>query len=294
MSKTRFALSVGIIILILITGFGLVFLFSSSRGKDQNELITTALISTPTPIPTLTPTPIPTLTPTYTPTLTPTPIPTLTPTPIPTLTPTPEPKSALNGWSEVWYRSPFRNTTDQLEDQFTWETFAEPGVFPGWRNEQTAWDYMQDKETVMLVPEAGYTYFACGGYSIFFIDPVDQEENLLLVAPQEEERIYLTVVRGFPADGGDLDLNQRILVSEYVRATGIYTELPAGAYVSLDWILEQIDNTFEPREGIEDPNCGENGCDDVIVVVIDLESQTTRAWKVNTSLRDWERILDLN
>ena len=180
------------------------------------------------------------------------------------------------------------------------ETFAEPGVLVGQDSAQTAWDYMQDAETYMLVPEAGYTYFATGGFTLELVDAeASDKEGIeilipILKAPRSDERIYLTIARGFPSDGGDTDFNQRILVGDYIQATGIYSTMPAGAYVSLDWMLQQIDNAFEPQSGIEDPNCGDNGCDEIYLVVVDLQTQTTRAWIVGPGLRDWNRVQTLN
>lgn len=235
---------------------------------------------------------------------TPTPVP---PTPAsvpPTSTPAPVALASANtgfkwGWNTEWYRSPFRETTDQLADELTWETLAEPGVFPGMGDTQTNWDIMQDEETYMLVPEAGDHYFATGSFCLRWVDPEASDEQgkevrvLLGCAPAGEERIYLTIIRGYPSDGGDADLNQRIVVSDYVRATGIHHHLPAGAYVSLGWMLQQVDNAFEPQPGIEDPNCGDNGCDYPYVVVIDLQTQTVRAWLVGPGLRDWTRVQNL-
>lgn len=235
-----------------------------------------------------------------------------TPTPVaptPTLvppTPTPAPVALASantdfkwGWNTEWYRSPFRETTDLLSNPLTHETLAEPGVFPGMGDTQTTWDIMQDEETYMLVPEAGYHYFATGSYCFWWVNPEASDEQgkevrvPLGCAPAGEERIYLTVVRGYPSDGGDADLNQRVVVSDYVRATGIHHHMAAGAYVSLGWMLQQVDNAFEPQPGIEDPNCGDNGCDYPYVVVIDLLTQTTRAWLVGPGLRDWTRVQDL-
>lgn len=223
------------------------------------------------------------------------------PTPVPV---TPVALASANadfkwGWGVDWYRSPFRETTDQLADELTWETFAEPGVFPGMGDTQTTWDIMQDEETYMLVPEAGYHYFATGSYCFWWVDPEVSDEQgkevrvPLGCAPAGEERIYLTIVKGYPSDGGDADFNQRVVVTDYVRATGIHHHMAAGAYVSLGWMLQQVDNAFEPQPGIEDPNCGDNGCDYPYVVVIDLLTQTTRIWLVGPGLRDWTRVQNL-
>ena len=198
----------------------------------------------------------------------------------------------LWGWETEWYRSPFKDTTDQLKDELTWETLAEPGVLPGMDNTQTAWDKMEGEETYMLTPEGGYLYFAIGSYNLWLKEAGSSPEKrtLLFEAPAVEERIYLTVVRGFPADNEDLDLNQIVIATDYVRGAGINHVLPIGAYVSLGWFLQQVDNAFEPQEGLECPNCGDNGCEEVYVVLIDIKTQTVRVWVIGPELRDWTQV----
>lgn len=219
--------------------------------------------------------------------------------PAPNVTQSANPGSFTPGWEADWYRSPFREVTDQLPYPKTHETLAEPGVFPGMGDTQTAWDIMQDEETYLLVPEAGYHYFAIGSYCLWWVDPEASDEQgrevrkPLGCAPAGEERIYLTIVRGYLSDGGDADFNQRVVVTDYMRATGIHHALPAGAYVSLGWVLQQLDNAFEPQPGIEDPNCGDNGCDYPYVVLVDLLTGTSRAWLVGPGLRDWTPVTNM-
>ncbi len=198
----------------------------------------------------------------------------------------------LWGWETDWYRSPFRETTDQLKNELTWETLAEPGVLPGMDDTQTAWDKMDGEETYMLTPEGGYLYFAIGSYNLWLKEAGSNPEKriLLFEAPAAKERIYLTIVRGLPADNEDLDLNQIVIATDYVRGAGINHVLPIGAYVSLGWFLQQVDNAFEPQEGLESPNCGDNGCEEVYVVLIDIKTQTVRVWVIGPELRDWTQV----
>ncbi|MCJ7804359.1 hypothetical protein MUP35_01305 [Patescibacteria group bacterium] len=207
-------------------------------------------------------------------------------------------ESATIDWNTPWYRSPWPGSNelldDQLKDELTWETLAEPGVLPGIDNTQTAWDKMGTKETFILIPEAGYTFMANGGCSIYLIDPSDGTETLLGYFPPAKERIYLFIIRGLPSDGGDLDLNRTILVKDYVPGTSINHVLRAGSYVSLGWFLQQIEASWEPTEGLEDPNVGANGAENVYPTFLDVETQAIRAWKViGPTIRDWERVNDL-
>jgi hypothetical protein len=184
----------------------------------------------------------------------------------------------VSGWNIPWYRSPFTKTTSILTDVLTVETFAEPGVLP---NNHPAWDKMSAEETPMLVPEAGYAYISVGSMDLIY-------KGATLVLPYKKLNDYLVVVRGLPSDGNSpSDLNQIITATNYVRAAGIYEYLPAGAYVSLDWTLDQIGNVFG-----KDVNCGASGCLKVTVVVVDLETVSYRAWEIANpkNLREWKRV----
>jgi len=199
------------------------------------------------------------------------------------------------GWETEWYRSPFREVTKQLKDDLTWETLAEPGIFPGLNGNQTRWNDFSAEETPMLVPEGGWLYFATGSYTLSLFDSEkDEITDFLFAAPAAKERIYLTIVKGLPADGEDLDLNQIVMATDYVRAAGTYHDMPTAAYVSLDWFEQQIEAAREESPGIESPNVGDNGAEEVIVVIIDLETQTVRAWEVvGPNNDDWQRVNDL-
>lgn len=168
------------------------------------------------------------------------------------------------GWSTDWYRSPFTRTTDSLPITGTIETFAEPGVL---LDNTAAYDHMSAADTPVLVPEGGYAYIAIGGVTL------SHNGGQITLYPQERN-IYLIVARGLPDDGGSSDLNQIVLASQYVRGAGIYSPMPAGAYVSLGWTIQQITASFR------DPNCGGTGCSQATIVVIDLKTHTFRQWVV--------------
>jgi len=205
----------------------------------------------------------------------------LTPTPAePIATPTTVPTAAtefLPGWNTNWYRSPFRDVTDQLEDPATWETFAEPGVL---LDDTAAWDYLSAETTPINVPEGGYTYVAVGHMKVEY-------EDIILELPWRQENIYLVIFRGIPDDGTDVDLNSQVWLGDYPRGFGIYSPMPSGAYVSLGWFEQQVTNVSNS------PNCGADGCEHATVVVVDLATKTYRMWRVDPNApRDWHRITD--
>lgn len=187
----------------------------------------------------------------------------------------------LQAWPEdegatVWYRSPFTKTTDVLTDVATLETLAEPGVL---LDATAAFDHMSAVDTPLLVPEGGYAYIAVGGVTL-------SHNGASLTLNHQEKNIYLIIVRGLPSDGADDDLNQVVLATNYVRATGIYSPMPAGAYVSLGWFTQQVLASYR------DPNCGGNGCQKATAVIVDLATHSYRAWSVEgpKNPRNWTRV----
>jgi len=193
--------------------------------------------------------------------------------PTPTLVPSVVTTNTLvlvSGREISWYRSPFKDTTGYLKSVTgTVEIFAEPGVL---LDATAAFDYLSAPETPVLVPEGGYTYIAVGAANISGLALVPQERN-----------IYLVILRGIPDDSTPTDLNSVVPVSGYVRGAGIYSQLPAGAYVSLGWFLQQVEHSKSP------PNCGASGCKMATIVVVDVASKSYRMWIVAdlSKPREW-------
>lgn len=163
------------------------------------------------------------------------------------------------GWDVAWYQSPFVGfTKPQLADKATHETLGEPGVL---LNNEAAFDHLTAVLTPLLVPEGGYTYVAVGSLTIGNVEFKYAARN-----------IYLFLFRGIPSDGKpETDLNKVVNVSGYTPGTGIFDIMPAGAYVSQNWFIDQIKNADRS------PNCGE-GCLTTTVVVFDLKTSTYRQW----------------
>lgn len=207
--------------------------------------------------------------------------------PSPTVKPEPAPEEPATqaaagrnftpGWQMEWYWSPFRDTTDRLQDKSTWETFAEPGVL---LDNTAAFDYLSAEETPTNAPEGGFAYIAVGHINL-------RHDNYKLSLPWTDGNIYLVIIRGLPDDATDVDLNQQVWASDYPRGFGIYSPMPYGAYVSLEWFIQQVENA---QESSGDPNCGADGCDKITVVVIELQSHSYRMWEIVGDSRDWARV----
>lgn len=217
-----------------------------------------------------------------------TPLPASTPappdTPIPTDEPMPTEKAAAPTLSPTNTPLPLtENTwrTDFLPEPLTQKIFAEPGVYPGVYGKQVAWDHMENEITPVLVGEDAFSYLAIGGFRVTF--SVNNEEKEVL-CPWREGEINLVFFKGRnPCEG---DCNSIVTVRDYVPGAGIYAQMPVGVYVSLDWTIKQIENAFN-----QSPNCGNDGCDEVIIVVIDLETGEVQRWRVNPkNYRDWTRL----
>jgi hypothetical protein len=185
--------------------------------------------------------------------------------------------SFASGWKTEWYWSPFRDVTDTLEDEATRETFAEPGVL---LDDTAAFDYLSATETPINAPEGGFAYIAVGSIKLSY-------DGYGIDLPAQANNIYLIIIRGLPDDATDADLNQQVWATHYPRGFGIYSPMPTGAYVSLGWFLQQIENA---QESSGDPNCGADGCDQITVVVIELQSLSYRLWKITGDSRDWIRV----
>ena len=178
-------------------------------------------------------------------------------------------EEASNGWDVEWYRSPY--VADVYpDDEAAADIFAESGVLP----EDDAWDRLSARETPLLIAEGAYA-----------VTNVGQLHTPNFTLPYVERNLYIVVYRGLPDDGiKDTDLNQVYYVDGYVRSAGNYNYLMKGAYVSLNWINDQINNGLNAK-----PNCGADGCLTVTLVVYDLATNSLRSWVINEVGGDWVR-----
>lgn len=134
------------------------------------------------------------------------------------------------------------------------------------------------------VPEGGFTYFSMGE-GVITIDEVS------LVLPGEEGLNYLVVIRGRIDDTiVDSDLNETAVVTEFVPGHGIWSIMPPGAYVSMDWFREQL--VVSTTTG--GTNCGATGCSRTRVVLFDVDSHLYQMFETSSEDIDTWRLLESN
>jgi len=178
---------------------------------------------------------------------------------------------AVSGWDLEWYRSPYVAHTYPA-DEAAADIFAEDGVLP----ETDAWDRLSARETPFLVGE--------GAYAVINVGQIDLDGRLSL--PYVEYNLYILIIRGTIDDGNkDTDLNTVIYGQGYVRGAGNYNYLAKGAYVSLNWTNDQINNGLNAK-----PNCGGTGCKTVTLVVYDLNTDSYRMWVISEAGGNWARV----
>lgn len=168
------------------------------------------------------------------------------------------------GWNTEWQKNPsYDDPQDLLDDPATRETFADLpyGVLP----DANQWHNLAGNSVDLPVKPEAFSYVATGHLKI----------DGILNLPYQEDNTYLVIFRGVADDAKFVEL------SGY--AGGIYNVMPAGPYVTLGWIIQQIEAAGEA------PNCT-NGCPKATVVVVDLDTRTYRLWEVSsTSPRIWIR-----
>src|SRR4030042_3099352 len=161
------------------------------------------------------------------------------------------------GWDTKWQLNPgYEDPQDLLADEATWETFADLpyGDLP----DPNRWYPMEGESIQVNVKSRGFSYVATGGVII---------DNGALDLEYKDDNAYLIIFRG-QSESRDVNLKG--------YAGGIVNEMPSGPYVTLGWILDQIENVANP------PNCT-NGCSTATVVVIDLTTDSYRIWEVTPS-----------
>lgn len=180
------------------------------------------------------------------------------------------------GWEKDWRMSTVPKTKS-LPDEKTQEFFNEPGVYPGYDGRQVAWDVMEDSPSSINIPHDAGTYIS-GAYMNLLLE----QGNIPIVSlPYQEGLNYLVFLRGLPLPEGELGehYNRTVLASDYAEGHVINSLMPEGAYFSLNWTIDQINNCFEELK-----------CNKVIVVAIDIQTRSIRSWEITGLNGDWKRI----
>ncbi|HSA83872.1 MAG TPA: hypothetical protein VLF20_03215 [Patescibacteria group bacterium] len=125
------------------------------------------------------------------------------------------------------------------------------------------------------LPEGGFSVVSFGGGTITYGDTVMHFD-------QVEGRNYLVVLRGPNADNlqevqGDgvrNDLNGTFMISDYVPAHAIamnYDGNPAGGFISEGQLIQFIQDGHANNMA-EGQNCGDNGCSEVRIAMLDVNT----------------------
>ena len=135
-------------------------------------------------------------------------------------------------------------------------------------------------------PEGGFAFASLGGGDL-------QVGAITLHMPFAAGTNHLVLVRCQLDDGvRDSDLNVNLLLTGYVPANISTSPMPAGAYVSADWFMDQL----EVSAGVSDMagqggNCGASGCSTTFIHLIDLDTGFYQEFQVNyNDLFKWELV----
>ena len=146
----------------------------------------------------------------------------------------------------------------------------------------TAWTIPGTKDTwYSNVPEGAFTYYSLGQGKITV-------DDYTLDLSYKEGHNYLVLIRGRIDDGKvDTDRNLTAEVTNFVPGHAIWSHMPAGAYVSMNWFMQQL--VASTTSGFT--NCGALGCSHVTVVLFDVDTHFEQRFAVQSSdLSTWAQV----
>ncbi|MFH1648261.1 MAG: hypothetical protein ABIA11_00835 [Patescibacteria group bacterium] len=177
--------------------------------------------------------------------------------------------------SPVGTTSVFNNLTDWL--------IAEPGVLLDAtatfdRGSSTGEHYAQ-------LPEGGFTYLSLGEGKIQSTGCGEIE------LPSGEGINNLVLIRGVIDDAQqDTDLNRTVKVTGYKPGHMSTSPMPAGAYVSKGWFLQQLEAS-SGENGQSGGNCGASGCSENHIHLIDVSTCFHQHFvTMKGQLENWEKV----
>lgn len=153
---------------------------------------------------------------------------------------------------------------------------CEPGVI---LDNTAAWTIPGTRESWFInVPEGGFTYFSMGEGKILI-------DGVTISLPGEKGLNYLVLIRGRINDGiVDSDLNETAKVTDFVPGHAIWSIMPPGAYVSMNWFRDQLVVSTTTKG----TNCGATGCSRTRIVLFDVDSHTYQVFEVKSGdLDNW-------
>lgn len=186
-------------------------------------------------------------------------------------------KEVQSNWPLKLFQTPVK-CEKSFNEASSW-IICEPGIL---LDNTTAWTIPGTKDTWYVnVPEGAFTYFSLGQGTITV-------DGYALNLPYEEGHNYLVLIRGKIDDGKvDTDRNLTAEVTDFVPGHAIWSYMPKGAYVSMDWFNDQL--VASTTEGYT--NCGALGCSHVTVVLFDVDTHFEQRFAVQADdLSNWTQI----
>ena len=110
-------------------------------------------------------------------------------------------------------------------------------------------------------------------------------DGVTLDLPGENGLNYLVLIRGRINDGiVDSDLNETATITDFVPGHAIWSIMPPGAYVSMNWFRDQLVVSTTTKG----TNCGATGCSRTRIVLFDVDSHTHQVFEVRSGdLDNW-------
>lgn len=133
-------------------------------------------------------------------------------------------------------------------------------------------------------PEGAFWYGSMGSGQI-------EIDGVTIVLQPENGLNYLVLLRCKIDDAiVDSDLNLTPEISHFVPGHATWAFLPTGAYVSKDWLRDQM--VASTTGGYT--NCGATGCSRIRIVLFDVDSHYFELFEVNASALDTWSLIEHN
>ncbi|MBI5449393.1 hypothetical protein HY948_03710, partial [Candidatus Gottesmanbacteria bacterium] len=87
----------------------------------------------------------------------------------------------------------------------------------------------------------------------------------------------------------DTDRNVTAKVTNFIPGHMIYSHMPVGAYVSRDWLMQQLQASSQITDATKSyTNCGALGCSETIIKLFDVDTHLYQMFSVKADdLMKW-------
>lgn len=190
--------------------------------------------------------------------------------------------SVPSDWPVNLFLSPVR-ATEVFNAESAW-LVAEPGVVC---DPSCPWDNLAINTVYNgNAPEGGFLYVSTGQLTL-------NVDGMTFNLPHIDGNNYLVLVRG-RIDDGRIDTNRNLTVkmSGFVAGHGRYSTLPNGAYVSQNWLRDQLAVSMNVQNAsTSGTNCGALGCTETRILMVDVDTHFYQMWLVGANdLNAWTLI----